>query len=67
MRPVAAQFLVLCRADAFKGPLDRGTNGNFGLHEGLNYARPLGDPWGCGFQIGANAVQSDFSGNPTGL
>ena len=44
--------------------MDRGTNGNFGLNEGLNLARPLGDPWGCGFQIGANFVQSDFSGAP---
>jgi len=51
--------------DGFKGPLDRGTNGNFGLNEGLNWAGPLGDPWGCGFQIGANFVQSNFSGAPT--
>jgi hypothetical protein len=50
--------------DAFKGPLDRGTNGNFGVNEGLNLARPLGDPWGCGYQIGANFVQTDFSGAP---
>ena len=49
-------------ADGFKGPGDRGKNGNFGLNEGLNLARPLGDPWGCGYQIGANFVQSDFSG-----
>ena len=50
--------------DGFKGPLDSGTNGNFGMNEGLNYAGPLGDPWGCGYQIGANFVQSDFSGAP---
>ena len=55
---------VFVGADGFKGPLDRGTNGNFGLNEGLNLARPLGDPWGCGYQIGANFVQSDFSGAP---
>jgi hypothetical protein len=36
--------------------------GAFGVNEGLNLARPLGDPWGCGYQIGANFVQSDFSG-----
>jgi hypothetical protein len=49
--------------DGFKGPLDRGgANGNFGMNEGINLARPLGDPWGCGYQIGANFVQSDFSG-----
>jgi hypothetical protein len=57
-------FSFFAGGDAFKGPLDRGTNGNFGLNAGLNYAGPLGDPWGCGFQIGANAVQSDFSGAP---
>ena len=32
------------------------------MNEGLNLARPLGDPWNCGYQIGANFVQSDFSG-----
>jgi hypothetical protein len=53
---------VFLGGDAFKGTLDRGTNGDFGLNEGLNLARPLGDPWGCGYQIGANFVQSDFSG-----
>ncbi|MEN6459259.1 MAG: DUF6666 family protein [Thermoguttaceae bacterium] len=53
---------VFAGADAFKGPMDRGTNGNFGVNEGLNLSRPLGDPWGCGYQIGANFVQTDFSG-----
>ena len=56
---------IFAGVDGFKGPLDRGTNGNFGLNEGLNLARPLGDPWGFGYQIGANFVQSDFSGVPT--
>lgn len=46
----------------FKNVLDRGQNGNFGFQEGVNFAGPLGDPWGCGFQVGANFVQSDFSG-----
>ncbi len=55
---------VFTGVDGFKGPVDRGTNGNFGLNEGLNLAKPLGDPWGCGYQIGANFVQSDFSGAP---
>ena len=55
-------FTFFAGADAFKGPLDRGTNGDYGFNAGLNYAGPLGDPWGCGFQIGANAVESDFSG-----
>jgi hypothetical protein len=47
----------------YKGPRDRGANGNFGFQEGLNYGAPLGDPWGCGFQLGFQALQSDISGN----
>ncbi len=61
--PLLRGLSVFAGVDGFKGPLDRGNaNGNFGLNEGLNLARPLGDPWGCGYQIGANFVQSDFSG-----
>jgi hypothetical protein len=56
---------VFAGVDGFKGSRDRGTNGNFGVNEGVNLARPLGDPWGCGYQIGANFVQSDFSGVET--
>ncbi len=56
---------VFVGGDAFKGPLDYGRNGNFGLNQGLNLAGPLGDPWGCGYQIGANVVESDFSGSPS--
>lgn len=63
--PLLRGLSVFAGADAFKGSVDRGSNGNFGLNEGLNLARPLGDPWGCGFQIGANFVQSDFSGTRT--
>jgi hypothetical protein len=57
-------FSFFVGGDAFKGPRDYGRNGNFGLNEGLNLAGPLGDPWGCGYQIGANFVQSNFSGAP---
>jgi hypothetical protein len=49
----------------FKGPLDRGANGNFGFQEGVNFAGPLGDPWGCAYQIGANFVQSNFTRSQT--
>ena len=64
LRPVPAQAsLSLRERTDSRDPLDRGgANGNFGINEGLNLARPLGDPWGCGYQIGANFVQSDFSG-----
>jgi hypothetical protein len=47
----------------YKGPRDRGMNGNFGFQEGVNFGSPLGDPWGCGFQIGFQALQSNISGN----
>ena len=57
---------VFMGADGFKSDGVTGLpdkNGTFGVNEGLNVARPLGDPWGCGYQIGANFVQSDFAGN----
>jgi hypothetical protein len=61
--PLLRGLSVFGGFDGFKGGLDRGgSNGNFGVNEGLNLARPLGDPWGCGYQVGANFVQSDFSG-----
>jgi hypothetical protein len=55
---------VFAGLDGFKGSADYGRNGNFGVNEGLNLAQPLGDPWNVGYQIGANFVQSDFSGAP---
>lgn len=47
----------------FKGPMDLGSNGNFGFHEGLNFGGPIGGPWGIGYQIGAQVTHSDFAGN----
>lgn len=47
---------------SFKGPLDQGRNGNFGIQEGLNWGGPLWHLHGIGFQLGAQGVQSDFSG-----
>ena len=46
----------------FKGPVDWGTNGNYGINEGLGVSGPLGDPWGCGYQMGVRFAQSNFSG-----
>jgi len=46
----------------YKGPRDRGVNGNFGFTEGVNFGAPLGDPWGCGFQVGFAALESNISG-----
>ncbi len=50
----------------FKGPVDRGINGNFGFHEGLNFGSCLGDPWDFGYQAGFQAVQSNLSGFQVG-
>jgi hypothetical protein len=47
----------------YKGPRDHGLNGNFGFQEGVNYGAPLGDPWGCGYQLGFQALQSNISGS----
>ncbi len=44
----------------FKGPFDQGKNGNFGVHEGFNFGAPLG-VFDWGWQLGAQAVQSNFS------
>jgi hypothetical protein len=65
--PFLRGLSVFGGVDGFKGSLDRGgANGNFGVNEGINLARPLGDPWGCGYQVGANFVQTDFSGAAVG-
>ena len=47
----------------FRGPTDLGQSGNFGFHEGLNWSAPLGDPWGFSYQIGFQAVHSNFAGS----
>jgi hypothetical protein len=52
----------------FTGPLDVGRNGNFGYHEGVNFAGHFGN-WlglgnlGLGYQVGATFLQSDLNGN----
>ncbi len=46
----------------FETPLDQGTNGNFGFHEGLSDAMPIWDELGIGLQAGLQALQSDLSG-----
>ncbi len=52
---------VSAGAQGFKGPLDLGVNGDFGLNAGLGFSGPLGDPWNVGYQIGANFLQSNFT------
>jgi hypothetical protein len=57
------RFNYFAGVHGFKGPVDQGLNGNFGFHEGLNWGAPLGDPWGIGYQVGVEAVHSNFSGD----
>jgi hypothetical protein len=44
----------------FKGPVDNGRNGNFGFQEGVNWSMPFWNAAGIGFQLGGQAVQSNF-------
>ncbi|MBC7353438.1 MAG: hypothetical protein H5U08_13845 [Thermogutta sp.] len=61
--PWIQHLSVFAGAHGFKGPADLGRNGNFGLHEGLNYSAPIGGPWNIGYQIGVQVVHSDFPGH----
>ena len=49
-------------AQAFKGPVDQGVNGNFGFHKGVNWGVPLWDTIGLGYQLGGVIAVSDFEG-----
>src|SRR5262249_48848848 len=49
--------------EGFKGPLDAGTVGNFGFHEGINLGVPLFPFWGMGGQVGFETTQTDFHDN----
>ena len=57
-------FSLFGGVQAFKSSPDQGVNGNFGFHEGINWAIPL--PVcrcaGIGFQAGAQGVHSALSG-----
>lgn len=60
-------FSVFGGVQGFRTPADLSHSGNFGIHEGLNYGGPLGDPWDYfGFQVGADDAQSNFTGDEAG-
>jgi hypothetical protein len=44
----------------FKNAVDEGQNGNFGFQEGVNWSSPFWNAAGVGFQLGFQAMQSDF-------
>ncbi len=54
---------VATGVQAFKGPFDLGTNGNFGFSQAINVGDVLLHRRGIGYQIGAQVVESDLSGN----
>lgn len=56
-------FCFFAGVHGFKGPPDRGRNGNFGFHEGVNWGAPLSRPSGIGYQVGFQAVHSNFFGD----
>jgi hypothetical protein len=60
-RRAVRNLLLFAGVHGFKGPTDLGLNGNFGFHEGLNWGAPLGDPWGHGYQVGFQALHSNFA------
>ena len=47
----------------FKGPVDQGTNGNFGAGFGFNLADSIWHHRGIGYQFGALYLPSDFNGS----
>ena len=54
----------------FKGPIDQGRNGNFGIDYGLNMGGGANGPLGLGYQVGFRIAHSDMEGhqvpvNPT--
>lgn len=53
---------IFAGTHAFKGPVDQGSNGNFGFNEGFNLGGPLWYACGLGFQVGGRAAQSNLSG-----
>lgn len=59
----ANNLSLFAGAHGFKGPVDQGSNGNFGFHEGLNAGFPLLQLSGINFQAGMLAAYSNFSGN----
>jgi len=58
-------FSFFAGGQSFKGPVDRGLNGNFGFHEGFNWGGALFPYYDIGWQFGYQAVQSNFEGDQT--
>ena len=59
----ARDLSVFAGIQGFKGPVDQGRNGNFGIHEGLNFGAPLFGIFDFGYQVGLEMAESNFSGD----
>jgi len=56
------QFSILAGVHGFKGPINRGGDGTFGFHDGINFAVPFGACQQFGWQLGFEGVHSNFHG-----
>ena len=63
LNPVLRRTEFFAGVHGFKGPIDQGTNGNFGFHGGFNFSGPIGGYYRNGYQLGLNIVGSDYSGS----
>lgn len=61
------ELAVITGVHSFKGPLDRGQNGNFGFDIGVNFAGALWHDREIGYQVGGRGVFSNYSGSDTFL
>ena len=55
-------FHLFVGPQGFKSPTDVFQDGNFGMHEGLNWGMPVWDDIGLGYQKGFQALQSNWNG-----
>lgn len=54
---------VFAGVEGFRSPIDFGSNANFGFHEGVNWAVPLIDGCGIGYQFGFQTTQTNLDGS----
>lgn len=55
-------FHLFAGPQGFKSPTDLFQDGNFGLHEGLNWGMPVWDDIGLGYQKGFQFTQNNWNG-----
>jgi hypothetical protein len=67
-RHIIDETSIFIGTQGFTNPVDLGRNGNFGYHEGVNFAGQFGKllglgALGLGYQVGATFLQSDLNGD----